>query len=160
MSINLEELKENVKYEPETGVFYWVKSRYRKCVGQPIKTDKSSGYERISVLNKRYSVHRLAWFYMTGLWPKEEVDHKDTNPLNNKWDNLKEASRLINCENTRRAQRNNTSGYLGAHSYRDKWMARIDVDGKKIYLGSFDNPMSAHEAYLEAKRRLHYGCTL
>src|ERR1700726_3642325 len=56
--------------------------------------------------------NQLAWFYMTGRWGRATIDHRDGNPANNRWKNLRVATPSQNNANRRRP-RNNTSGFKG-----------------------------------------------
>lgn len=85
-----------------------------------------------------------------------QVDHKDTDGLNNRRNNLREATVSQNQRN-RRLDRNNTSGYKGVawHKVTGKWQARITLRGESNYLGVFDTPQEAHAAYVAASAELH-----
>jgi hypothetical protein len=52
------------------------------------------------------------------------------------------------------------SGYLGVRKQGNRYLAGVQVKGKNVHLGSFGDPLSAHLAYVEGKRKLHVGCTL
>lgn len=84
----------------------------------------------------------------------------------NRFENLRDVSRLINMQNRRGAQKGSTCGVLGVGYDRRRpsrpFYARIRVPGMKYgkFLGYFDTPDKASEVYLEAKRRLHDGCTI
>ncbi len=97
-----------------------------------------------------YYAHRLAWLYMTGDWPSDQVDHKDGNPLNNRWDNLRLATQSLNNANAK-LRRDSTSGLKGVtfHKGAQKWCAQIQWHGKRIYLGLFKSKEAAHIAYME-----------
>jgi hypothetical protein len=70
-------------------------------------------------------------------------------------------SASVNQQNHRVARVDNKCGLLGVSSSGKRWQARIGhPGGKDAYLGLFDTPELAHAAYLEAKRRLHPGCTI
>lgn len=86
---------------------------------------------------------------------KREVDHRDTNGLNNQDRNLRMSTRLTNSHNGR-THRDNTSGYKGVEKHRNKWSARIMVAGKKIYLGTFNTAKEASLVY-DAAARKHFG---
>lgn len=106
----------------------------------------------------RPSMHRIILSRMLSreLNSKELVDHINGNTLDNRRCNLRLATVK---ENTRNQQisKKNTSGYKGVGwSKRDRrWVARITVDGKAVYLGSFDRPEDAHSAYCEAAKKYH-----
>jgi hypothetical protein len=88
------------------------------------------------------------------------VDHRDGNGLNNRREgeqgNLRIASASQNQHN-RGANKANTTNLKGVsrRKDRDKWHAKIRVDGKLRHLGSFDTPENAHAAYCAAATKLH-----
>jgi hypothetical protein len=88
------------------------------------------------------------------------VDHINGRRDDNRWCNLRDASRLVNQQNMRRAVAGSASGLLGAHKKRGKWSSQIKVRGVLVKLGIFETADQAHAAYLAAKRQLHEGCTL
>ena len=99
---------------------------------------------------------------MTGKWPDGEIDHIDGNRANNRWSNLRDVHIVINAQNKRGPMAHNKSGFLGV-SWNKKdcaYVARIKVDGKYLSLGYHQTPEAASAAYVEAKRRLHAGCTI
>ena len=152
-----ERLKELLDYDPETGVFVWKVNRGRTAkAGTPAGNKNHDGYNRIMVDGKHYMAHRLAWFYVYGVWPANELDHINRERGDNKISNLRKASRLENMWNRARHS-NNTSGYAGVSwsKLHNKWRADIQVNGKGKHLGLFNTPEEAHTAYLAAKEELH-----
>lgn len=115
-----------------------------------------NGYLQIKLGQIKDYGHRLAFLYMTGEMPPEDVDHIDGDRTNNAWRNLRSATRTENRWNTG-AYKINTSGYKGAfyHSGARRWVAQINANGKKHYLGLFDTPEAAHAAYCKAAAELH-----
>lgn len=97
-----------------------------------------------------------------GKWPARLIDHRNGDPLDNRLVNLREADDAVNAQNIRAAQRNNlSSGLLGVSRLPSgRWMAQITVGRKQRYLGAHSTPESAHQAYIDAKRALHPGCTI
>ena len=93
---------------------------------------------------------------MTGAWPAAEIDHVNSDGFDNRWSNLREATRAQNTRNTR-AHHNNRSGMKGVYFEKriGRWYARIMVDRKQHNLGSYDTAELAHRAYCEAAERLH-----
>lgn len=157
----LNELKKLLYYDPETGEFVWlVQPNGRVRVGNTAGSIHIKGYREIQVHRKLYKAHRLAWFWMTGSWPIEQIDHINGSRDDNRWDNLREASRSLNAQNRRTAKRNTKTGFLGVSQHAGKFQASIWLEGKANHLGTYNTPESAHEAYVKAKRRLHPGCTL
>jgi hypothetical protein len=93
---------------------------------------------------------------------RDFIDHRDTCRTNNRLANLRDATRSVNAQNLRAARSNNSScGLLGVTWNRGRWTAQISPPGgPRTYIGRFDTAEQAHAAYLDAKRRLHAGCTL
>lgn len=159
--LTLDRARELVSYDPDTGVFTWNVTRAGTAkAGNPAGTVSSQGYVDLKLDGRRYKAHRVAWLLMTGAWPVGDVDHRDGSRLNNRWKNLRDASRSLNMQNQRRARRGTKSGLLGVTPYRRRWVAQIGANGRTRHIGVFDTPEAAHAAYLDAKRRLHAGNTL
>ena len=154
-------LRELIFYKPNSGVFRWRVTRGRAKAGVLAGWTNEQGYLLIRVNGILYQAQRLAWLYMTGQWPPSGfIDHLNTNPSDNRWANLRDATKLINQENRRRPGCNNKAGLLGVSPNGARWAATIVSHLKKHHLGTFDTPEQAHAVYVAAKRRLHAGCTL
>jgi hypothetical protein len=158
MAITLQRLHEVVRYDPLTGLFTWTNdpsSKYRRKGGICGSVDKI-GYRRIAIEGKRYLAHRLAWFYVTGLWPARDIDHRNLNKDDNAFCNLREATDSQNHANSPLSKRS-SSGLKGANFNRfyNRWQSYIKVDGKSIFLGRFDTKEAAHAAYVAASARYH-----
>jgi len=151
-----------LNYDPETGAFTWKNvTTNRVKVGSVAGCPDLDGYILIGIDGKLYKAHRLALFYVTGVMPTLDVDHRDGNTANNRFGNLREVPRSINAQNQRKVQpKNKTSKYLGVSFDRGLFIAQIMVDGVRHRLGRFATEEAAHEAYVAAKRRLHAGCTI
>jgi hypothetical protein len=111
------------------------------------------------MLRHLHRAHRLAFLYMTGEDVGVDVDHINGCRSDNRWANLRPASKALNSQNVRlpRKTAGRTSKFLGVHwsKCHGKWQARIQIDGKKKHLGVFDNEEDASRAYIEGKARLH-----
>ena len=146
--ITAEALREQMDYDPETGSFYW-KPRRAGCPG--------GGYWQIRIKGRCYYAHQLAWLYVHGEWPSEEIDHINRDRLDNRIANLRAADRCQNQQN--KLQSNNKSGFKGVSLHNPRlakpWQAQITVRGQHHHLGNFSTPEEAHEAYKEAAARLH-----
>lgn len=144
MSLSHQRLLEVLDYCPDTGVFRWKIARGRAGRGTVAgrkswdNTKKRRARLQIQIDGQLHAAHRLAWFYMLGQWPSNELDHKNQDPLDNRWCNLREASRTENQYNLPRRS-DNTSGVPGVrwHSFAQKWNARIHADGQEVHLGLF-----------------------
>lgn len=159
--IDQKKLKELLSYDPATGVFTWrVSMNGRTQAGDVAGSFDVNGYRRIGVNRRSHKAHRLAWLYMTGEWPKAEIDHRNGSRADNRWINLRESDPILNAQNQRKAQSDSTTGFLGVSPLKGRFLARIKAGGKRKNLGTFSTPEQAHAAYLKAKRELHAGCTI
>lgn len=147
-------------YDPLTGVMsrrIAVGHRGRHKAGAIVGCpQKEGGHLVVRVDGTLYLLHRLAWFYMTGEWPADQVDHEDLNKQNNIWTNLREATDAEQRQNMP-MQRNNKSGHIGVSwdKSEGKWRAAIVVAGKQTHLGRFVKIEDAIAAYAKAKVELH-----
>jgi HNH endonuclease/AP2 domain len=148
-------LRELLHYDPGTGEFRWRKSLSGRIRAGGIAGGRTNdGYWRITMDGRHYQAHQLAWFYMTGKWCPLVIDHRDGNPSNNRWSNLRRATRSQSNAN-RRLHRSNTCGLKGVSRRRGRWRARIYKNRRVHRLGDFSTPQAAHAAYAKAARRLH-----
>lgn len=157
-------LHEWLVYNPETGVFRWKKNTARTKIGDIAGTSRR-GYIWIAVNgSNQIGAHRLAWIYVHGMTiGGGEIDHRDTDPLNNAIWNLRLATSTQQKHN-KKVQSNNRSGLKGAYYHAchkgKKWRSQIKIDenGKKrlIFLGYFHTAQEAHEAYGRAAVQ-HFG---
>lgn len=137
-NINKEKLKKLVTYNPKTGIF--TRNKNNKLAGYK----RSDGYVCLTVTKTKYLAHRLAWLFMTGEWPKNEIDHDNKKRNDNRWKNLREATSLQQMGNTK-LWKSNTSGYRGVsfHKHTKKWRATI----KTKQIGLFNSKEEAKKAY-------------
>lgn len=150
--LTAERLCEVLKYDPETGNLSWL-VRGGKIAGC---LQVSNGQRRITIRidNKYYKAHRLAWLYMTGKWPVDDIDHINGDGADNRWCNLRAATRSENLSN-RVVRKNSKSGLKGVERNNgNTWCARICSNGNRIYLGNFPTKEEAHMAYVRAAERL------
>jgi hypothetical protein len=152
--MNQERLKELLHYCPETGQFTWLVESGSAHVGARAGVIKSNKYVTIGVNGKRYHAHRLAWFWMTGYWPKQDIDHINRQRADNRWCNLREVSRSKNLHNTD-LRKDNSSGFKGIQwdAARNKWHTRIKVEGTNYFLGRFSNLTDAAAARAAAESK-------
>ena len=141
--ITQSELKSKLYYNPETGIFTRITTK--KSNNKP----SSNGYIYLSVNNKQYSAHRLAWLYVYGEFPTNCIDHINRIKHDNKIENLREASYSQNSYNK---ECKSKSGYKGVTWWeRDKnWKSQITINNKNIHLGYFKKAKDAHNAYINA----------
>jgi hypothetical protein len=144
------ELKRLLAYDPDTGIFRWRIARGRAVVGGIAGAKNGKGYWTIKIEWIKYQAHRLAWLYMTGEWPVDQIDHINMDRADNTWSNLRAATNAQNQANS--LKKSNTSGLRGVHwAQKDKkWIAQIQRDYRKVRLGAFDTPEEARAVYLDA----------
>lgn len=101
---------------------------------------------------KQYLASRLAWFYMTGQWPKGLIDHRNRNPHDNSWDNLRESTSSENNAN-KPLPLSNTSGFKGVCRRKNRnksYQAVIKLESRQKSLGYYYTPEEAAAAYNRA----------
>jgi len=147
--VTQELLKKLLSYNPDTGVFTWVK-RNGNIAGCPT----CRGYVRISICRKTYRAHRLAWLYTHGSFPDNQIDHINGVRNDNRIINLRQATNTQNQQN-KKISINNTSGIKGVcwHKTENKWIARIYIGGKPKRLGCFHDKNEAAAAYQKAAKK-------
>lgn len=160
-TIDLDELRARWAYHPEEGHFTATVSKHARwpvgrIIGGKDAYHDPKGYIRVCVLGRCVMAHRLAWFYVHGRWPVEQIDHINHIRDDNRIANLRECTNAENRQNIR-PEGYGTSGYLGVyrHSSSDAWSAKIIVNGRATYLGLFDTAEEADVAYRTAKERVH-----
>jgi hypothetical protein len=155
------ELKSFAHYDPETGVFTRTRS-----TGPSVKAGELLGsvshkdflsYYKVLYQGRSYCLHRLAYLYMTGDFPKGHIDHIDGDGLNNRWDNLRVVSREQNQRN-RSLNKNSTTGIPGVSWIvsRKEYKAAISVDGSKRTIGYYKHLFDAACARKGAENRANY----
>lgn len=157
----LDRVREFLEYQPATGDFVWLVDR--KSYGGGVKAGdvagtSKDGYVQIICLQRKWRAHRLAWLLMTGSLPPNgfEIDHINGQRSDNRWANLRQVSRSQNNYNLGVSKRN-VSGTKGVSwvSARNKWLARLKVEGRVIHLGEFDL-LSDAVAARKAGERAHH----
>jgi hypothetical protein len=124
-------------YEPDTGLLRWrVRVHQRGPVGSVAGTLTKNGYTRLMYKQSSYLAHCVIWAIQTGSWPEQQIDHRNRVRTDNRWDNLRAATRSQNARNCR-ISGHNTSGVKGVHFVRSegKWQASARIGGKVHYFG-------------------------
>lgn len=133
------ELLETLRYDGETGDLFWKnKGSGRGDNSKPagsfaVKGSVKTEWRRVTLFGNDYSVSVIVWFYVTGEWPAEQLDHIDQNKSNNRFGNLRLANNSQQQLN-QGIRSNNTSGIPGV-SYNiltERWHSTLNVNGKKI----------------------------
>ena len=145
-------LHELFEYNPRTGVITNKISRSVAIAGTEAGYVNEKGYRMISLNGLNYRAHRVIWTMVTGLWPREYLDHINGKTDDNRLSNLREVSHSENHRN-RKLQKNNTSGFQGVcwNIKSKRWRSSITVKGRLIHLGTFDSTEEAAAARAEAE---------
>lgn len=159
--LTIERLKSQLNYDPVTGIFTWNVTRHRINKDDVAGHINKKGYIIIRLDGEHHKAHRLAWFYVYGVWPNE-LDHKDGVKNNNALVNLRDGSHSDNMQNQIKPKTSTKTGFLGVSFDKrlSKYKAQIRTNGVNTYLGIFETPEEAHAVYVEAKRKQHATCTI
>jgi hypothetical protein len=153
----LDGLEKVLRYEPDTGRFFWLVDRPRKTkAGDEAGYKNKRGYIEIRYNHKTYNAHRIAWYLQTGHDPQVmKIDHINNERSDNRFSNLRLATEKQNARNRKKGE-GVTSKYKGVHWYKrhQKWRASIGHAGGCIHLGYFEDEYEAHLAYCRAALRL------
>ena len=167
MELTAEIARELLTYNPDTGKLLWkerpvkyfknqnpnyAKRWNNRWVGKEaftsINRNKKSNHRRLQgrVLSKRYYAHRITWLIYYGEWPKNEIDHINQDPTDNRIENLRDVTHAENNKN-RTLQNNSTTGYIGvsycASRLTTKYRADISINNVNKYLGFYDTAEEA-----------------
>ena len=154
-------LKKYLTYDKKTGIFIRRIQRGRFKPGEKAGNIHHRNNRlpcvRICIEGNNYYAHRLAWLYVYGEWPKNQIDHIDHEPMNNAIDNLRDVTVQENQRNIRLPKRN-TSGYIGVSwsKMANKWKAAIQVDGKVKHLGLYSDIQEAVKVRKQAQKDYGY----
>ena len=167
-----EYLNECFSYNKETGSLTWKKRPNHHFVSKHLQDSTNTRFESkeagsvfvsrgqkrsmIWISGERFYKQRIIWKLVTGKDPLRDIDHEDTNTLNNVWSNLREADDHQNSCN-RNKRKDNTSGYKGVQLRKEsgRYRAIITAKGETIHLGHFGTKEEAAKAYMEANIKLH-----
>ena len=146
-----------LSYDPAAGTFTWLTAAGTATKGKPAGCMDRTGYIRIGIDGQRHAAHRLAYLLMNGQHPSQHIDHINGNRADNRWANLREATRTDNNRN--KANRSdNTSGHPGVTwmPRNKKWRARINAGSQRISLGLFASRQQAIAARKKAEAQHGY----
>ena len=145
--ITQQELKQEVYYDQETGIFTWLKThKYsNKKIGD-VCGSLDNGYIRMCIYKQRHHAHQLAWLYIYGEYRLDAIDHSNGNKTDNRICNLRKASVSENAYN-RKMNIKNTSGVKGVtwHKRAKKWQVVITFNKIHKYLGMYSDINKAKE---------------
>jgi hypothetical protein len=155
-SLTAQRVRDLLAYDPITGVFVWRVARGPVQAGTIAGSPNEWGHIRIKIDGHLYMAHQVAWLLMTGAWPSHQIDHRDTNPANNAWKNLRPATGSQNMANIG-LRRDNKTGFKGVHQRPGQitFSASLRKNCKTIHLGTFKTAEEAHKAYCKAASEIH-----
>jgi hypothetical protein len=152
-----ERLRELLHYDKATGVWTrLVSTSSRARAGAIAGSIVPSGYRVIGIDGCIYFSAPLAWFYVKGEWPKLEIDHKNLDKADDRWENLREATHGENQRN-KRLQKNSSTGYIGVAIDRARqcWSVMVKLNGKKHKVRCRGSLAEAAMMRAELAQKLH-----
>ena len=149
------------RFEYKDGSLFW-----KDHPSQAYRNGKTAGYCRkdgyvfVKIDGISTAVHKIIWCMLTGEWieyPEYEIDHKDRNPSNNRFENLKKVTKSQNQDNTK--CRGNSTGIKGVYfdNYHERYKASICIDSKLKHLGYYDTLRQAIEVRKQAEEKRREG---
>lgn len=155
MDITQEFLISRFEYVEETGDLiykYDVAPMAKK--GQIAGSSDGHGYIKIGLFGRRYMAHRLIWIYKTGSSPEGDIDHIDGSRRNNRWANLRSATRSQNLCNL---PGRSASGVKGVYFNKKtgRWTAQIRLHGRSVYQAYFKTLGEAEKAVTFHREQFH-----
>jgi len=122
----------------------WRAKRGSVNIGDSCGSVNGHGYLTIQLKGRRYQAHRIAFLYMMGVFPTNQIDHINGNKLDNRWVNLRPVTHRENGMNCP-LRVNNKTGIPGVvwNKKAGKWQAQIKIFGANKYLGIYDDFFNA-----------------
>lgn len=157
-NLSYRDLKSQLYYNQFSGIWRW-----RKKKGKHQRWDiagsyhKHSGYHTIRVNNYLYKAHILAFLYIKGYLPENQIDHINRIRDDNRWCNLREVSQQCNVRNSAISSIN-TSGVKGVSWGKEKnsWESYITINKKRINLGRYKDFNKAVKARWDAEVKYNW----
>jgi hypothetical protein len=131
----------------------WTGTFIRRSSGVVAGSTNTAGHIQINVGRQLFVAHRLAWLFVHGEWPTNDLDHINGNKSDNRMTNLRLAAPFQNCRN-RKMQCTSKTGFKGVGKIGSRFRARIKVNGREIHLGLFKTAEEAHATYVEAATKI------
>ena len=158
--ITCKEVRRRLCYDAKRGIFWLRKGTSGHAAGSYCGILRKDSYRYIKLNQYEYLEHRLAWLYIKGYFPETDIDHENRKKWDNRFKNLREASRSCNMRNTPN-RKDNKSGIKGVSwcKTRQGWVATIFGNGKLVNLGRFQSKIEAACHRLAAEQCLGWaGC--
>lgn len=154
--LTLDLLRQAVRYERESGNFYWLNDRRSGAKADSLAGGiNGRGYRTIGLFGRFYYAHRLAWLLENGEWPLLGIDHIDGDCGNNRISNLRPCDQSENRANSKKQSRN-SSGAKGVFWIKStkRWKVQIKCKGQLFFVGNFTDKDAAISAYFEKAKEL------
>lgn len=152
-----------MQYDTETGEFTRP-DRRPGHIGSMRKAGwlNDVGYRMFAFEGRDFLAHRVVWAIYHGDPGPLYIDHINGIRSDNRLSNLRATTQIVNMQNLKRPHSDSTSGVLGVSwsKSKSKWVVRMRVGTVYRFFGYYADVEDARRAYLEAKRRLHPGCTI
>jgi hypothetical protein len=151
--------KTRLLYSPKRGVFYWIlpPPAHSDLMGEEAGTVCSDRfgkcYHVMQIDGVKYKRSRLAFFYITGRMPSNQIDHINGNSLDDRWQNLREATATQNMQNQRKRKRRVSLPTGVRVNKSGTFAARITVDKAQVQIGTFKTVDEASAAYQMAREK-------
>lgn len=154
--ITQQDVRNTFSYDKRVGLLIRRFSAGRAPAGKASTYKDRDGYLCVGFMGHVHRAHRLIWLYVTGEWPKGDIDHINRIKDDNRWKNLRDVTRAENKQNQLVLKRNKC-GVKGVHWDKNtsKYAAGICHNGKTYYLGQFESIHDAADAYARKAAELH-----
>ena len=150
-----ERLKEVLYYDPDTGKWFWRVSIGGSKIHSIAGRITPDGYRYIQIDKHSYRSGRLAFLYMLGYFPEHEAEHINRDRCDDRWLNIREATRQCNNRN-RGIMKSNSSGVTGVRLDNGYWRSSIGVNGKIIHLSCSKIKTEVVKARWEAEKEYNF----
>jgi HNH endonuclease len=160
LGLTAAKLRKILRYDRATGDFFWRENgtghgSTARLAGTKAGTRFIKGWRvELPGYDFGFLMHRLAWLYVKGVWPRDQIDHKDKDRWNNRWSNLRESSNSQNQAN-RGLRPHNKSGVTGVLHSRYGWYAECSINGVRVLQKWFKTKKEAVAARQAAVVRYH-----
>jgi hypothetical protein len=153
--LTIKRLSEYLLYDADSGDLFWIKDKGIAKKGSIVGGKSNQLYLEVHLDGKKYLVHRLAWFYEYGYWPKI-IDHIDGDTRNNRIVNLREVTTSQNALNKRKSK-SNRCGHKNVSFKRDrnKYVVNLEVNGRMIHIGHYADLELAELVAIESRNKYH-----